>query len=443
MNTKNTVILLIIAAVLLAAAWWYSKREESITREAQAPVRQVISGVTSSTIQRIEIKTPETTNPVVLTNRDGVWYTDVAKKYEADKTLVSGLFAAIEKDIDGEVVSMNPDNFGEYNVNATSATHVRLFGTSEKPVEDLYIGKAGPSFTSTFVRKEGENEVINANASLGYAFTKPEGWRNKTILETKPESIVAIDSQGTSGTFAVAKVGDIWKMEKPNTRDAQMSKLQPMTGALTSLRATDFAERSTTQPLSDFGLDPPKQKISVTIGRTDNEPTKTVVLLLGDPRDNGRQYYIKRLDREFIYVVPEYIAKNLTPSPSELSPEPQAAPTSASVSAKAPATSGTAASKMTTGTSETIPPKAVTPAVKQTTETKTAAAAPQTTASATPVPKPPVTPKPTVSVTTATSAAPAAPVSTKAPVSEATPTKKAAGIMITDTTVTAGARSNP
>lgn len=370
MNVKSTIVLLIVAAALLVAAWWYSKREESITREAQAPRREVVAGITSTTVERIEITPPSDTS-VTLTKREGTWYTDPAKKHTADRNLINSMFAALERKIEGDVVSLNPDSFGEYQVNETSGTHVQIYGSGGKLIEDLYVGKAGPNYFTTYLREADAKEVVNANAALSYTFNKPEGWRDKSIFDFKAESIVGIDSEGTSGSFALRKSGDTWRVERPVEREAQTNKLQPITTALGGLRTMEFVDMdSTTTKLADLGLDPPNQKITLTVAPDATESTRTVTLLLGNKKSAGGSYYAKLLNKNDVYTVAEYQARNLTPKPEELAvappPPPAEAQTTATAAVEKPAVPAdwAAAGTGTTTPAKTliVPPDAASPA---------------------------------------------------------------------------------
>ncbi|MBX7246465.1 MAG: hypothetical protein K1X53_13290, partial [Candidatus Sumerlaeaceae bacterium] len=107
MKSKQTLILLVLAVGLVAAAIYYKGREEQAIQTAASPTRTITEGLTSATVDRIEIKAPETTG-VTLTKLDGVWYMDAANKFRADRNHIAGIFNSIEKEISGEVVSTNP-----------------------------------------------------------------------------------------------------------------------------------------------------------------------------------------------------------------------------------------------------------------------------------------------------------------------------------------------
>ncbi|MCX7019091.1 MAG: DUF4340 domain-containing protein [bacterium] len=397
MNTKQTLVLFILAAVLIAAAVWYSRREEAIVQKAAPNTAKVLDGVTSSTVERIEIKAPDAAL-VTLTRADAVWHIDAANKHRADKNLVNGLFNALEKEIKGTIVSTNPENFGEYNVNETSATRVKMFGANNSLITDLYIGKASPAFFSTFVRPAGGEQVIEANASLTYVFNKPEGWRDKTIFEMSSDSIMALEAEGTSGTFALRKIEGNWRAEKPAAGNAVANKVQALVSMISTLRANDFAKRETTQPLSDFGLEPPMQRLALTHEDRSTSPTKQVTdhLLIGKKDSEKSMFYVKRTDQDTIFTISEYQANTLTPNPDELV-------------VKDTPTSAPAAAAATPPPAPLEPPK---PAESMTTMTKPAVSATSATAAAPAPPAPPavvVAPAPAAAPITATAVKPPVP----------------------------------
>jgi (2Fe-2S) ferredoxin len=320
MSTKHTLTLLILAVVLGIAAYWYSQREEKMLESAAPSVQPVFSGITSATVERVEISVPEA-KPVTLTKLDGVWYTNVEKKHKADSNLISNLFATLEKEVTGEVVSDNPEHYADYQVNDTSATRVKVLGREGKVLLDLYVGKAGSTFFTTFVRKAGEKEVLSANASLTYVFNKPEGWREKRIFQFDQEDIVEVSGEFTSGSLLLKKEAGLWKVHQPVVCDAVPTKINPFLSSIANLRTTSYVDVDSSHTLADYGLDPARQKLVVTYEDKSTSPPKRQVatLLLSEPKvENGvNYYYARRADSEDVFKLTEYQAKMLTPDPRD------------------------------------------------------------------------------------------------------------------------------
>jgi hypothetical protein len=381
MNTKHTVILFILAIVLVVSAFLFTRKEEEVVQQAAAPTKTVFSDLTSSTVTSIEIQPPSGKPAVKLTRRENTWWTDPDKKHKADKNQVSALFAAIEKEVTGEVVSTNEKNFGEYEVTDTSGTRVKIFGEDGKKLQDLYVGKAGPTFFTTFVRPADGNEVINANASLSYIFNKPDGWRDKTLFDLTVPSITGIEEEGTSSTFTVKKSGDKWTLEKPAGKKLKDNKIETLVSTLSTLHANDFVDENSSRTLAEMGLDPPRQKVTVTYEDRSTSPpkSKTAVLLIGNHQETPSAWYAKRTDSDSAVTIMDYQANTLAPSPSDVFEEPPAQePTTATQSA-ASATSTTAVEKPTSGTATSA---VAAPAPSTTTTAETSPSAGNSTISA-------------------------------------------------------------
>jgi hypothetical protein len=425
MKTSSTLGLGVVAAALVAGGLFYSRHEETVISEAQAPVKTVTSGITSNTVERIDIAVPGETS-VTLTRQNDTWYTDAAKKHRADKSAVNAIFAALEKEISGEVVSSDPDSYPDYQVNETSGTRVKLYEAGkQEPVQDLLIGKDGGAAFTTYVRDAHGKDVINARAQLSYTFKRPEGWRDKQILEFPQDAVTKVAAEGTSSTFEVAKnEAGTWKVVKPALGDAQPTKVNPIVSMASTLRANEFVE--TSQPLSELGLSPPRQKLTITFDDKSTSPPKstTSILLIGDKKSEG-QYYAKRPDSDDVYTIGEYMATTFAPEPATLALTPPPSPANE-------ATTGTASSvSQTSSTAETSAPAVTSETITSGTESATAqpatSGAVETSSSAASVtPAPASTPAPTPAVTPASTpvAAPAAtPTATPPPPAVATPSE--------------------
>lgn len=409
MKTGSTVGLAIVAAALVAGAMYYGQQEQVEIESAAAPTKTITSGVTSNTVERIEIAVPGET-PVTLRQKDDVWYSNLGEGHRADKNAVNAVFQALEKEISGEVVSENEESFEDYQVTETSGTRVRVFETGKtEPTEDLIIGKDGGAAFTTYVREADSKEVVNANAALSYTFKRPDGWRDKVIVQIPQDSVTRISAEGTSSTFTLAKnEAGTWKVTQPDLGDAQPTKVNPILSNLANLRATDFAQGDA----RSAGLEPPHQKLTITYEDKATSPStpKTTTLLIGSKKVENSTYYVKLQDSPDIYLIGEYLVNSFTPEPNTLALNPPAAPeeTTSTVKADQATTSGEVSAAGTEGTEGTA-------------GTTEASATPAPTG--TPTPAPTATPTPTPAPT-----ATPTPTATPAPITETTETTGTAGI---------------
>lgn len=333
MNTGKVIALAAGAAVLVALAYYTAREEEQVVRSAAAPTAVVLKGVTSGTVERIEIRAPEDPAPVVLTRKDGVWYTDPEREFRADKNLVNGVFVALEQDIEGDVVSTNEESYADFLVDEKGGTRVKLLGAGDAPVADLIVGKDAGGAYSTYVRKPDAREVVRAGKALSYVFKKPEGWRDKTLLEFGSDTITRIAAEGSSATWTLAKEGGEWKVTAPEQRDAQMGQVSPLLSVVGNLRAASFQEVETTGALAGMGLDPPRQKLTISHEDRSTSPARelTTVLLIGNPNGDGpgNQYYVQRAGQKDVALIHEHQARSLVPEYSQLAVIPAPPPASA------------------------------------------------------------------------------------------------------------------
>ena len=324
MNNKHTMVLLVLAVALVAAAYYYSSSDEAAVRASAPAFRTVSEGVTSSTVQRIDIA-PAGAPAVAIVKRDAIWYTDPAKDQKADQALVSGLFGAVEKRLEGQVVSTNPDSFAGYEVTETSGTRLKFTGEDGKSVADLLVGKAGPGFSTTFVMKPGADEVVEAEASLSYLVNRPEGWRDMNVFDLRSDAITAVKSEGTSATWALKMEAGKWLMTEPFAREGDADKVQSLMSGLATLKATKYLDMEKVASLASFGLDKPTQtvEISYTVSQGDAPTTVTRKLFIGSAAPGDQMgHYARNDDKGEVFVMPQFNVNQVISKPEELSVMP-------------------------------------------------------------------------------------------------------------------------
>lgn len=327
MKSSQTLILLIIAAALVGVVYFLSQREESETAAAAAPEVVVLDGVTSATLARIGIRDAKG-EEIVLTREDDTWYTDEARKHRVDKAALAAVMAAVEKKIEGTVVSTNEASFTDYEVTETTATRVKLTGEDGKEIADLLIGKPGGTGMNTYVRLAGKNEIVDARAMLSYVFTRADGWRDRSILDFPQDLLSRIEADGTSATYTLAKQDNLWTLTRPSPKVAEMSKVNPIVSIVSTLRALDFEETTTSEQLAELGLNPPLQKYTIVREDRSTSPSQEIreILLVGNQRASDSYYFAKRADQEQVFLISEYQAKTLSTDPVEMAvvlPEPE------------------------------------------------------------------------------------------------------------------------
>ena len=112
---------------------------------------------------------------------------DEPKPMEGDSQRIEsalGIFSGISK---GLLVSKNPDNRGKYQV-GPAGLQIAAFDKNDKKIFDLIIGKNGPDYTSTFVRKADEDKVyLIRQMAVGVFSPRATDWKKRKI-EEEPKS---------------------------------------------------------------------------------------------------------------------------------------------------------------------------------------------------------------------------------------------------------------
>lgn len=102
-----------------------------------------------------------------------------AKWVQADNQKVDMSLTTLQEMEVTSIASANKEKHGFFEVNP-AGMQVKAFDKEGKKILHLYIGKTGPAFTESYVRKEGENEVYIANRYLRSSFPPViENWQEQ------------------------------------------------------------------------------------------------------------------------------------------------------------------------------------------------------------------------------------------------------------------------
>ncbi|MEW5798473.1 MAG: DUF4340 domain-containing protein [Bacteroidota bacterium] len=232
---KNYIILVAILALLLLSAYLVMQKqgEQSSTAEQTA---KFIS-VDSLSIDKISIRT--SSQSLLLEKQGNTWHLKEPINDKADQPSVAKIIHMMKELEIKNVVSSNPAKQSVFNVDTVNGTRVTLFENGNE-TSSFIVGKSGPSYNDTYVRKHGSNDVLLVNASLGYEFTKGvKEWRNKILVSVPRETIKEVTYQFGDTTFSVTNSGGAWLIGKDT---AQSDVVNGVLAALTDLRADDFLD---------------------------------------------------------------------------------------------------------------------------------------------------------------------------------------------------------
>ncbi len=232
---RSSIILISVVGILAIAVYFVSRQpgEQSLSESAGGP----LVNYDSAAVDKMEIRSA--TGTVTLEKQGGKWVITSPIKYPADEASTT---SAVGKGKDLNVtnlVSSNPAKQGIYSVDST-ATLVQIF-TNNNPAASFRVGKPSSSYTETYVRKEGSNEVYSVAGVLASTFVKgANDWRDKTIFKTDQNNIHSVKLQFGDTTFVLTKKDSVnWMMGNDSTVS---STVTAFIGSLANVQADEFVD---------------------------------------------------------------------------------------------------------------------------------------------------------------------------------------------------------
>ena len=232
--TRNTWILAGVLAALIVAAYFVMQRPG----ESSAPASPgaTLVDFDSAAVDRIEIRSPN--GPAVIERQGGVWMVTTPVRYRADDGTVASTLSSGKRMALQGLVSSNPVKRSLFQVDS-SGTMVRIFEHgAEKTV--FWIGKPSPSYTETYVRREGSNDVYLASGIFSSTFSRrTSDWRDKTIFKTDQDAIAGVTLRFGDTSIVLTRQDSVWKI---GDDVAKTEAVKSFVGALANLQADDFVD---------------------------------------------------------------------------------------------------------------------------------------------------------------------------------------------------------
>ena len=236
---KGSIWKLLALLLALAAAVYFVLQRPGEQSSSGAPGTVLLS-YDSAAVDRVEVAGRE--GRTVLVKEAGSWQVVEPLRAPADRAAVTdavGKGRTIELTA---LVSSNPAKQGLFAVDSTG-TVVRFFrgGTL---LGAFVMGKAGPSFTETYVRRDGSEDVHLAAGLLSGVFVRPvRDWRDKSVTGLPREAIRTVAFRYGDTTFTLAMADSLWLVGgKPADRNA----VDALIGQLAGLQADGFIDSAVT-----------------------------------------------------------------------------------------------------------------------------------------------------------------------------------------------------
>jgi hypothetical protein len=242
---KRSMLILAGVLVLLAVAAFFALRKQGESSSEGLPGERLIT-YDSVAVDRITIRTAAAN--VVLQKESGRWMVTSPFRYAADESMVLQAVSKGNALLSKGVVSTNPQKQQLFQVDS-SGTLVTVF---EKGIEKaaFRVGKPGPSYNETYVRKEGSNEVHLGDGLFTYYFNRqPKEWRDRTIQKVDRLTVREVVMRYGDTTTVLANRDSVWRIDTSRAADGAV---QSYLSTLSTLQADDFVDSTVSKmpPLS-------------------------------------------------------------------------------------------------------------------------------------------------------------------------------------------------
>lgn len=312
MRLKKNLILLILLIVFAAIVLIVERPFETKSIKKQAGSGLLFPGLQAESIRELRIKksTDETT---VIKKRDNRWALFYGgEEYPADQRLVDEAIEQLQQIQAANLASRKKDKHELFEVTEGKATEVILLDDREKELAHLFVGKSGPDFFSTYIRKADSDQVYLEERFPQGLYDQPtREWRDKTLLEFDPKAVTSVNIEKKEEAIRLSKdTQGNWHLEEPVSSLGESQEVERLLKGFATLQASDFADNISPE---ESGLKEPAIRITVTL-----KDSSTRGLSVGAQKDKEPFYYVKRADRKYIYTLPQQIVEALTPAVKDL-----------------------------------------------------------------------------------------------------------------------------
>ena len=214
------------------------------------------------------------------------WQITKPIKALGDETIINSLLSSLSNEKYEQVVAPKGADLKPYGLDNPKLSLKITF--TDGSLKTLSIGSDGALQGKLYAMTEGP--VLYANQAMKYQVDKAlKELRDKRVVRKNREELGKVTVKSKAGAYSLLKKDKKWFLEKPVMEKADEEAIIAFFNTLESLRATDFAEK--------MSSDHPEIEISLY----DNNQKLYDVLIIGPKKQNSS--YIKSQTTQTIYQV--------------------------------------------------------------------------------------------------------------------------------------------
>jgi|GEM_PF-3621965 len=304
MNTSLVRKSVLLALILLGLVGLLLLQQPQLRFWQKADAAPVYGQLTADQVTKIAFTKEETTE---LVKNGSSWQVG---EFRANPALVDRCVTTLLALNKMTPVSHNIDKFARYGV-AENSLNVQLWaGNSQQP--RLILGKAGPTYGTTYFEVEGESAVFLAPHNL-QTECSPTDWRDLTIFAFEGPQITTYQVTAPGKNYTLQKTDSGWQAADSPSTQLKTQEITSILYAFAQLKAKDL------QLIPTEGDSFTSQS---TITAT-TESGQTYRLEIGAPftKEEGSDYPARKEgDTQNAWVLSSYSVQDLTPNLERLQP---------------------------------------------------------------------------------------------------------------------------
>jgi hypothetical protein len=177
-KTKSFLILIIILVALTAI---YFIWQNPLAQKSNKILSEQIYSSSLDNVQKIEITKTGQTITLEKSAEGGSasggqnykWVISSQNNAEANSRLIDSLTKGLKDLKTGIVVSQNQEKLASFNLTEDKAIKLKL-SDNQNTLLEILIGKMGPSYTDTYIKKTNSNNVLLVSQNLNSLVNQPD-----------------------------------------------------------------------------------------------------------------------------------------------------------------------------------------------------------------------------------------------------------------------------
>ncbi len=321
MDFKKKLIVSVVVIFVLAIAYILGVIFSPERVEKRKSETLLYPNLNSDAVKKIVISVDGDSLTIKRDNSDKWWVVLNNSLYPANGKRIESLLEEFKKFKSGNFVSKDPKNWDNFNVVEKKANRFTFYDSDEKKLVDLLVGKRGLGGKGFYIRRSDSNNVFLTKAFLSYymkaegdfwSYLKimPEGFKQENIIKVSVHKERPFDDKDKAPKFnyvlyrEVDKKGkEIWKIEGKERLKLDKDKIDRLIEDVARFEGVEF--------VTDKSADEVGVNSSNTYFEVFTQDDKSVRVYVGDKVKDNAQFYAKRKDGKYVYVVSAWQLKRV------------------------------------------------------------------------------------------------------------------------------------